>query len=76
MRHRYWTLERHDITTRFKRVSFDEPAETLVLPVSQTAINITRGAGTPRQRTSTEYRAYKRFITGGRVIPTPQQDRD
>ena len=46
-----------------------------MLPVSQTSINITRGAGTPRQRTITEYKAYKRFITGGRVIPTPQQDR-
>jgi len=68
----YWTLERHDITTRFKRVSFEEPAETLVLPVSQTSINITRGAGTPRQRTITEYKAYKRFITGGRIITEPK----
>ena len=65
----YWTMERWDSTMRFKRVTFQDPEETLVLPVESTTLQITRGAGTPRLRTSTHYQAYRRFITGGRVIP-------
>lgn len=67
----YWTMERWDSSIRFKRVSFDDPQETLVLPVSASSLQITRGAGTPRLRTNTQYIAYRRFMTGGRII-TPQ----
>lgn len=70
-----WTVERIDTTYRFKRVRFENPEETLVLPVSSNSIRITRGAGTPRLRVNTEYKQYRRFMTGGRVIQTPQ-DRD
>jgi hypothetical protein len=69
----YWTVERLDTTYRFKRVSFADPEETLVLPVSSHSIRITRGAGTPRMRINTEYKGYRRFMTGGRVIPEPQE---
>ena len=64
-----WTMERWDTSIRFKPVTFQEPAETLVLPVSSTSFRITRGAGTPRIRTTTQYSSYRRFITGGRVLP-------
>ena len=64
-----WTMERWDSSIRFRRVAFDDPAETLVLPISATTFQITRGAGTPRLRTTTEYKAYRRFITGGRIVP-------
>lgn len=64
-----WTMERWDSSIRFKRVSFQDPQETLVLPISSTTLQITRGSGQPRLRTSTEYIAYRRFITGGRVVP-------
>jgi hypothetical protein len=67
-----WTVERIDTTYRFKRVRFADPEETLVLPVSSTSLRITRGAGTPRIRINTEYRQYRRFLTGGRLLPTPQ----
>jgi hypothetical protein len=67
-----WTVERIDTTFRFKRVRFADPEETLVLPVSSTSLRITRGAGTPRLRVNTEYKQYRRFMTGGRVIQTPQ----
>jgi hypothetical protein len=67
-----WTIERLDTTYRFKRVRFADPEETLVLPVSSTSLRITRGAGTPRLRVNTEYKHYRRFMTGGRVIQTPQ----
>ncbi len=63
----YWTAERIDTSIRFKRVSFQDPEETLVLPVTSSTLQIIRGTG--RLRTSTQYLAYRRFMTGGRVIP-------
>jgi len=68
----YWTMERWDSSIRFKRVAFQDPEETLVLPVSASTLQVTRGSGTPRLRTSTQYASYRRFITGARVIPPPQ----
>jgi hypothetical protein len=67
-----WTMERWDSSIRFKAVKFDDPSETLILPVSSSTLQVTRGAGTPRLRTSTQYTAYRRFMTGARVVP-PQQ---
>ena len=64
-----WTMERWDSTIRFKRVMFEDPQETLVLPVSSSTLQVTRGSGTPRLRTSTQYQSYRRFMTGGRVLP-------
>jgi hypothetical protein len=63
-----WTMERHDVTMRFKRVAFSDPEETLVLPVSVMSLRITRGSGSPRLRTQTEYTDYRRFLTGGRLV--------
>ncbi len=65
----FWTMERWDRSIRFKRVSFDNPEETLTLPVSESSLQITRGSGTPRLRTQTQYVAYRRFMTGGRIVP-------
>lgn len=64
-----WTMERWDTSIRFKPVTFQDPHETLVLPASATSFRITRGAGTPRLRTSTQYSSYRRFITGARILP-------
>ena len=63
-----WTLERWDTSIRFRRVAFANPDETLVLPVSMSSLRITRGSGTPRLRTTTDYVKYQRFLTGGRVV--------
>jgi len=65
----FWTMERWDSSIRFKRVTFEDPQETLVLPVSSSVLQVTRGSGTPRLRTSTQYLAYRRFMTGARVVP-------
>lgn len=65
------TVERFDTSYRFRRMRFDNPEETLVLPVSSTSLRITQGAGTPRMRVTTEYRNYRRFLTGGRLVPGP-----
>lgn len=64
-----WTMERWDTSIRFKPVTFQDPPETLILPASSTSFRITRGAGIPRLRTSTQYSAYRRFMTGARVLP-------
>ena len=66
-----WTMERWDSSIRFKRFTFQNPEETLVLPVESSTLQITRGAGTPRLRTSTQYLAYRRFMTAGRVVTPP-----
>ena len=67
-----WTMERWDSSIRFKPVRFDDPSETLILPVSASTLQVTRGSGTPRLRTTTQYTSYRRFMTGGRVVP-PQR---
>jgi hypothetical protein len=64
----YWTLERMDTSIRFKRVSFTNPDETLVLPMTMSTFRVTRGSGMPRLRTVTDYTKYQRFLTGGRVV--------
>jgi hypothetical protein len=64
-----FTMERWDSSIRFRSVEFNDPSETLVLPVSSSTLQITRGSGTPRLRTTTQYTAYQRFITGARVVP-------
>jgi len=63
-----WTMERWDTSIRFKAVTFENPNETLVLPASLSSLRVTRGSGTPRLRTITDYKNYQRFLTGGRVI--------
>jgi hypothetical protein len=64
----WWTMERWDSTIRFQPVAFENPPETLTLPVSVSSLRITRGSASPRERTRTEYSEYKRFLTGGRVV--------
>lgn len=63
-----FTLERYDTTVRFGRVTFSNPDESLLLPVSSSSMSVTRGAGTPRLRTMTKYDGYKRFMTSGRIV--------
>ncbi len=62
-------MERWDTSIRFKPVTFQDPEETLILPASATSLRITRGSGSPRLRTSTQYSSYRRFITGARIVP-------
>ena len=64
----YWTMERWDTSIRFRPMTFANPDETLVLPESRSSLQVTHGAGTPRLRTTTRYKNYQRFVTGGRVV--------
>jgi hypothetical protein len=67
----HMVVERLDRSYRFRRVSFDNPAETMVLPVSASQLMVTQGNGGARQRVTTEYKTYRRFLTGGRIVPGP-----
>lgn len=62
-------VERFETSYRFRRLEFAEPTEAVVLPVSATALRITQGNGTSRQRVTTEYKKYRRFMTAGRLVP-------
>ena len=62
------TLDRSDTTIDFEAVEFHDPDEVLVLPVSAIETRETRGGGVPRLRTTTEYTAYRRFLTGSRIV--------
>lgn len=68
----HMVVERLDRSYRFRRLAFDNPAETLVLPVSASQLMVTQGNGGARQRVTTEYKGYRRFLTGGRIVPEPQ----
>ena len=63
------TFERIDTSIRFRRVAFTDPEETLVLPVESSKLEVSRGSGLPRLRTTTRYQSYRRFMTGARVLP-------
>lgn len=65
------TLDRYDMSYRFKRVTFENPPETIVLPVSYTHLMVTRGSAAIRMRRQTTYTNYQRFLTGGRLVPGP-----
>jgi hypothetical protein len=67
-----WTLQMWDTSYRFKPVTFTDPDETLLLPVSTTSLHVKRGGGISRMRTVTTYTAYRRFLTGARIVqPQP-----
>jgi hypothetical protein len=63
-----WTLERWDTSIRFGHVTFNDPEESLVLPISSTTLQFTRGSGSGRLRTETKYANYKRFLTSARIV--------
>lgn len=62
-------LERYDTSTTFKRVTFADPDEVIVLPATSSQLMVTRGSANYRQRMTTTFTGYKRFVTGGRIVP-------
>ena len=39
-----------------------------MLPATMSTVTVIRNAGTPRLRTTQNFRNYRRFITGGRIV--------
>ena len=60
-------LERYDVTTRFKRVVFADPDETMLLPESIDDLHMWRG-GMQSSRRQQKFSDYRRFLTGARLV--------
>jgi hypothetical protein len=64
----FMTIERADSSIRYRRVTFTEPDETLVLPSSIETTTIVRNSGSPRTHISQTFTNYRRFVTGSRIV--------
>jgi hypothetical protein len=61
------TVERYDMTIRYKTIAFTDPAETMLLPESIETTSLLRN-GLQSVRRRQEYSAYRRFLTTGRIV--------
>lgn len=61
-------VERLDSSIVYRRVTFTDPDETIVLPASMETVTVVRNSGSPRMRTSQTFRNYRRFMTGARIV--------
>jgi hypothetical protein len=62
-------LERYDSTIRYHQVKFEDPEETLTLPRRVETTALWNGLGPRRYFITQEYSDYRRFVTGGRIVP-------
>ena len=68
-------LERDDVSIRYQRVTFDNPAETLMLPRSIERSWTLQGSGfVPRYYRSQQFSNHRRFVTDGRLVDAPGTD--
>ena len=63
----YFTIDRYMKSTRYKRVAFQDPDESLMLPESIQTLTISRGNAQP-MRVTQRFTHYRRFVTGGRLV--------
>lgn len=61
------TLDRDDLTLRYKQISFEDPRETVLLPESTDSMTIFRG-GLQSIRRAEKFSDYRRFLTDSRII--------
>lgn len=61
-------IVRDDVTIRYETVAFSDPEEVLLLPESIDSLAVVRG-GLQSTRRNQTFSEYKRFVTGGRVVP-------
>ena len=62
------TLDRTEVSIRYKMVTFTEPNEIVLLPELLEEMVVTTGAGVPRQRTTHTFSGYQRFVTSGKLV--------
>ena len=70
---RRWSrLQRDDTSTRYERIAFEDPDETLMLPRSVERNWAIEGGGfIPRYFRTQRFSNYRRFVTGGRLVDAP-----
>jgi len=61
------TLERADVSIRYKPVTFHDPDEVMLLPESIETLQVFSN----RTRISQHFKNYRRFMTGGRLVKEP-----
>jgi len=60
-------VDRIDVTTRYRLVSFKDPEETFLLPESIETLEMFRSE-LQSHRTRQEFTNYRRFVTGARIV--------
>jgi len=60
-------VERNDTTIRYQTISFHDPDESMLLPESIETLMVVRG-GLESMRSRQVFSAYRRFMTGGRIV--------
>ena len=66
---RSMVIERAESSIRYKRVEFQDPEETLMLPAAIDTFTVIRGGGIQRVRMTQRFSDHRRFLTDGRVLP-------
>jgi hypothetical protein len=61
------TIDRDDLTMRYKEVAFSDPDEVMLLPESIESVTVLRSALQSIRRTQV-FSDYRRFLTGSRII--------
>jgi hypothetical protein len=61
-------LDRLNVSTRYEAISFRDPDERIMLPVSITTMTVIHNGGVPRLLTTHRFSHYRRFVTGTRVV--------
>jgi hypothetical protein len=64
----FMTLERADMSIRYRPVRFSDPDETLMLPAEITSSSMWRNGGSAGSRVTQSFSNYRRFVTAGRII--------
>src|SRR5687768_9073291 len=64
----FMTLERADLSIRYRPVRFSDPDETLMLPAEITSSSMWRNGGSAGSRVTQSFSNYRRFVTAGRII--------
>ena len=64
----FMTLERADMSIRYRAVTFSDPDETLMLPSEITSSSMWRNGGSAGSRVTQTFSNYRRFVTGGRIL--------
>jgi hypothetical protein len=61
-------IERAESSIRYARIEFDEPRESIVLPVSIDTVTVIRSTSMQRVRITHRLRNHRRFLTQGRLL--------
>jgi hypothetical protein len=64
----FLTFERTAASIRYKEVTFTDPDESVMLPVSVESLSVAGGSSYRSVRVTHTYTGYQRFVTGGRIV--------